>query len=285
MSILSANSQSEMRRGTPMKFKRVSLFYYSPTHTTQKIINEIAVGIGADPLKVLENNLTYPEYADSMLEVEPDDLVIIGAPVYAGRIAAEALARLAKIKFAGNPAVLVAVYGNRNYDDALIDLREIARSAGLRTVAAAAFVGEHSYSTKALPIARGRPDEDDKLNARSFGRKIYEKVQSLSAKGDLPELALPGTFPLPERRVIPPSFAETVTERCIQCGKCQTVCPTGAVYFKKGYQTHKELCTICCACLKACPRHARVIDSDHVQEWREKLASTCSTRKEPEIFI
>jgi flavodoxin len=97
-----------------MKFKRVSLFFYSPTQTTRTIVNEIAAGIGIDPLKVMENNLTYPEFADSLIEVEPDDLVVIGAPVYAGRIASEALKRLAKINFAGNPVVLVGGYGNRN---------------------------------------------------------------------------------------------------------------------------------------------------------------------------
>ncbi len=268
-----------------MKFRRVSMFYYSPTHTTQKIVNEIAAGIGIDPQKIMENNLTFPEFHNSMIEVEPEDLVVIGAPVYAGRIALPALKRFAEIRFSGNPVVLVAVYGNRNYDDALIDLREFALAAGLRPIAAAAFIGEHSYSTKAFPVAKGRPDIQDKQAARDFGRSIYEKVQSLSNKNPWSELALPGAFPLPERRVIPPSFAETVHENCIQCGHCQEICPAGAVYFKKGYQTHQDLCTICCACLKECPRHARVIKSEHVEKFREILATSCIERREPEIFI
>ncbi|NCB39728.1 MAG: 4Fe-4S ferredoxin [Erysipelotrichia bacterium] len=268
-----------------MKFKRVNLFYYSPTHTTQKIINEIAIGIGIDPLKQIENNLTYPEYADSIIEAEPDDLVVIGAPVYAGRIAIEALQRLSKIRFAGNPAVLVAVYGNRHYDDALIDLREMACAAGLRPVAAAAFIGEHSYSTRDFPVAKGRPDAEDKQAAREFGRKVYEKVQSLSTKTELPALALPGAFPLPERRVLPEAFAETIFEKCIECGRCEIVCPTGAVFFKKGYQTDVSKCTLCCACLKECPRKARVINSEHVQNIREALATKCNVRRLPEIFI
>lgn len=268
-----------------MKFKRVSLFFYSPTQTTRTIVNEIAAGIGIDPLKVMENNLTYPEFADSLIEVEPDDLVVIGAPVYAGRIASEALKRLAKINFAGNPVVLVAVYGNRNYDDALIDLREAAKSAGLHPIAAAAFIGEHSYSTKNYPIAKGRPDADDKQQARSFGQQIYKKVQSLSTKTPPAAPAIPGNFPLPERIVIPPSPAETIKANCIECGKCQTACPVGAVYYQKGYKTKEELCTACCACLKECPRHARVIRSEHVQKFREMLAADCANRRDPEIFI
>ncbi len=268
-----------------MKFERVSLFFYSPTGTTHKIASEIAAGTGTDPLKVIENNLTYPEFADSMVEVEPNDLVIIGAPVYAGRIASEALKRLATIKFAQNPAILLAVYGNRNYDDALIDLREAAKTAGLRPVAAAAFIGEHSYSTRKYPIAKGRPDDTDKQAARNFGSRVYEKIQSLADIVSLPELSLPGRFPLPDRIVIPPSPAETIVERCVECGKCQTACPTGAVYYQKGYKTKTELCTICCACLKACPHDARVIRSEHVQKFREMLATSCSNRREPEVFI
>ena len=141
-----------------MKFTRVNQFFYSPTHCTQKIVTSIGAGIGVDPLNLVENNFTYPEYADTVIAVEPNDLVIIGAPVYAGRIATTALERLKTIKFAGNLAVLVAVYGNRDYDDALIDLREAALSLGLRPIAAAAFIGEHSYSTRDFPIAKGRPD-------------------------------------------------------------------------------------------------------------------------------
>lgn len=268
-----------------MKIARVSLFYYSPTHTTEKIVNSIAGGLGIDPLKVIENNLTYPEYADTMVDVEEGDLVIIGAPVYAGQIAVEAHKRLEKIKFAGNPAVLVAVYGNRHFDDALIDLREMALSFGLKPLAAAAFIGEHSYSTRDFPIAKGRPDADDKQVAREFGAQIAAKMQTLKSLNDLVALKLPGTDPLPERRVIGPSHAETSPTKCNECGNCLTACPTGAIFYKKGYQTEASLCTVCCACVKACGRRARIIISEHIPKLRETLASSCAERKEPQIFI
>lgn len=268
-----------------MKIARVSLFYYSPTHTTEKIVNSIAAGLGVEPLKIIENNLTYPEYADTLVDVEADDLVIIGAPVYAGQIAIEAHKRLEKIKFAGNPVVLVAVYGNRHFDDALIDLREMASRLGLKPVAAAAFIGEHSYSTRDFPIAKGRPDAEDKQLAKDFGAQIAAKIQALKVLDDAPTLQLPGTDPLPERRVIGPSHAETAPTKCVECGACLTACPTGAIYFKKGYQTDAALCTICCACVKACKRRARIIISEHIPQLREMLASSCAERKEPQIFV
>lgn len=269
-----------------MKFKRIVQFYYSPTGTTQTIIGNIADGISSDPKFAISNNLTYPEYADSLVEVTPEDLVVIAAPVYAGRIAPEAKKRFENIQFANNLAVLVAVYGNRNYDDALIDLREMALGIGLRPIAAAAFIGEHSYSTRRDPIGFGRPDAADKEKAQNFGRQILAKVESLSPDSALAELKVPGNFPLPEPKTLPEVSAETVAERCTKCGACQTVCPTGAIYyFKKAIHTHKELCTLCYACVRECKQNARVIKSDHLRKIREWLLSICKERKEPEIFI
>jgi ferredoxin len=268
-----------------MDYRRLNLFFYSPTHTSQKIINSIATGIGIDPLKVIENNLTYPGYSDALVEVEAEDLVIIAAPVYAGQIAIEAEKRLSEIKFAGNPCVLVAVYGNRHYDDALICLREMAIKAGLHPIAATAFVGEHSYSTRDFPIAKGRPDAEDKIAAENFGKQIKEKMQNLNADFAKIDLNLPGTYPLPERRTIRDSHTETAPNKCIKCGECQTACPTGAIYFKNGYKTVAELCTVCCACVKVCKRRARIIISEHVPKFRTMLFEKCSERKEPEIFI
>ncbi len=268
-----------------MQINRINMCFYSPTGTTRQIISAIAAGTGVDPLKIIENNLTFPEHQDSIIEIEPDDLIILGGPVYAGQIAAEAHNRLEKIRFHNNPAVLVAVYGNRHYDDALIDFREMATRFGLRPIAAAAFIGEHSYSTRDFPVAKGRPDNDDKNAARDFGRQVSEKLSEYNTPGDFPDLKLPGTDPLPPRRQIGKSHAETAPNKCIKCGICETVCPTGAIYFKKGYQTDAERCTICCACVKACKRKARIIISEHIPALRQKLASEHSERRAPEFFF
>ncbi len=268
-----------------MQIKRIVAFYYSPTRTTARIIRKIATGTGIDPLKIIENDLTFPEHAQTLIDVEPEDLVIIGAPVYAGQIAIEAHKRLENIRFHGNQVVLVAVYGNRHYDDALIDLREMATRHGLFPVAAAAFIGEHSYSTRDFPIARGRPDEIDLAAATSFGSRVAEKISGLQTVDQTAGLQVPGTFPLPPRRVIPSSYVDTAPNKCIKCGVCESVCPTGAIYFAKGYKTDPQKCTVCCACVKACKRRARIIISEHVPMFREKLATECTERREPELFL
>ena len=78
-------------------------------------------------------------------------MTILSAPVYAGRLPIEAVRRLRRIKAGEAPAVVVVVYGNRAYEDALLELQDLAGEQGFRPIAAGAFIGEHSYSTTGSP--------------------------------------------------------------------------------------------------------------------------------------
>ena len=85
----------------------------------------------------------------------------IAVPVYAGRVAPIALQRIRRLKGENAPVVLVAVYGNRDYEDALVELRDETTCLGFTPLAAGAFIGEHSYSRPGMPVAEGRPDAND----------------------------------------------------------------------------------------------------------------------------
>jgi hypothetical protein len=49
--------------------------------------------------------------------------------VYAGRISADAKFRLQRIKANNTQAVIVVMYGNREYEDALLELNDIVVNA------------------------------------------------------------------------------------------------------------------------------------------------------------
>lgn len=51
--------------------------------------------------------------------------------------------------------MLVSVYGNRAYEDALLEMFDIAKDSRFILITASAFIGEHSYSTKSLKITQG----------------------------------------------------------------------------------------------------------------------------------
>jgi hypothetical protein len=119
-------------------------------------------------------------------------------PVHAGRVPALAVERMRAIKGMGRPAVLVTVYGNRAFDDALLELRDLATELEFVPVAGAAFIGQHSFSTPEFPVAQGRPDMADRDRAAAFGRHVRDKLAGISNEAELrnlPELRVPGNFP------------------------------------------------------------------------------------------
>lgn len=132
----------------------IQLIYFSPTHTSLKVATAIAEGTNIPVSK--EIDLTYP-VGDADILVE-NRLTIIAVPTYAGRVAPTAIERLQKLKAHETPAIIIVLYGNRDYEDALIELRDQVKTQGFIPIAGGAFIGEHSYSTEQFPTAAGRPD-------------------------------------------------------------------------------------------------------------------------------
>ncbi len=140
-----------------MEPQSTRLIAFSPTGTTRAVIREVGLGLG---LPTCELDLTRPSVSETTLSAS--ERVVVGVPVWAGRVPAIARERLARVRGAGNPAVLIACYGNRAFDDALVELWDLANEQGLVPMAAAAFVCEHSFSSPATPhrrrqTRRGRP--------------------------------------------------------------------------------------------------------------------------------
>lgn len=266
-----------------MDVKQVRLIYFSPTGTTRKVLESIAQGFAA--AEVGQVDLTLP--AGAMQAVPPisaTELVILGAPVYGGRLPAEAIDRFRRLTADRTPAVVVVVYGNREFEDALLELKDLARELGFVPVAAGAFIGEHSFARPDLPIANGRPDRRDDQLARDFGAKISKKLMTLPQPiGEL-DLAVPGRFPY--QGGVRPLIVTPVTtaETCTLCGTCAAVCPTAAVTVQESVTTAGERCIRCSACIKSCPADARSWQDGTMNTIAGWLHEHCATRKEPEIF-
>lgn len=255
----------------------LQLIYFSPTETTRKIVAAIASGFSAE--QVNSYDLTLVREAEG--KQFQDGVAIIGIPVYAGRVPEVCLQRLAKFSAAGIPAVLVALYGNRAYEDALVELRDVASAAGFKVVAAGAFVGEHSYSTAEQPIAAGRPDRSDLDKAEIFGQQIAQKL----AAGSLEEPKIAGDVPYRERVPLGGISPVTDSATCTLCGTCAKVCPTFVVEVGSQVLTEAENCVMCCACVKQCPTDARRMVHPVIQERRALLLKNCQQRKESSLFL
>ncbi len=259
------------------KIPPIHLVYFSPTRTSAKVGWAIAQALCGT--KYRETDMTYPRELQTIPVIHPDSIVIFAAPVYAGRIPPVALQRFRRIKGTKNYSILVVVYGNRAYEDALLELRDEAVRMGFIPIAAGAFIGEHSFSTPEMPVAPGRPDLNDLQVAAHFGKDILQKIQRKSLEFPF---SVPGNRPYREMG----SSAVTVPvseEGCTGCEGCFPVCPTQAMFRNKvGYvQTNPDACIQCCACVRACPSGIRRFHSP----FKAYLYEHCTARQEIELFL
>lgn len=256
------------------------LIAFSPTGTTRTVIGAVAEGIGA-PASAFD--LTLPDIHTPA----PGEIAVIGTPVYAGRVPETAAVRLRRhVRGMGRPAVLVVVYGNRAFEDALLELRDLALELGFVPVAGAAFIGEHSFSTPQWPVAEGRPDAADRDKAIAFGRSVRDLLDRISHPDDLRPLKVPGN--LPYRQGVQPSniCPETDARICVLCGECARFCPSGAITLTEdSVLTEGALCLRCCACTRVCPAGARVMRHEKILEFGRMLSTQYAQRREPEFFL
>jgi ferredoxin len=266
-----------------MQINSAKLIYFSPTGTTRKIIDGIAQGVRIDSVEHVD--LTSPDPKNRKIYEMHEEIAIIGSPVYGGRLPADMISRLRRFRGNDTPAVIVVVYGNRAYEDALLELRDLVSELGFHPIAAGAFIGEHSYSNNATPIAVGRPDAEDLRKAKVFGNKIHEKVKKITSLDEISLLRVPGNSPYKELQMLSNIAPVTQQTECALCGECMEVCPTAAITVGETVVTDPSLCIRCCACVKACPTGARAMIDQRMRQIAEKLSITCHERKEPETYM
>ncbi len=257
--------------------QNIHLIYFSPTGTTRKTVTAIAQGLGTG--KVVHHDLTRVREG---IELALDEgIAVIGFPVYAGRVPELFLQRIERLQGAGVPAVVVAIYGNRAFEDALLEMADVCRAKGLTVTAAAAFIGEHSYATLSQPVALGRPDRDDLDRAIEFGTFASRAAADTSIRGP----QIPGNSPYKERPPLGGAAPDTDAGLCTLCGACAGVCPTFVIQVGDAVRTDAAGCIKCCACTRVCPAGARTMNHPSVVERRQMLVDNCSRRKDPEFFL
>lgn len=241
---------------------------FSPTGGTAAVANALTDGQIVD--------LTDRSRDFSAVALTAEDVAVIAVPSYAGRVPKTAAARLAEVQGGGARAVLVCVYGNRAYEDTLVELADLAEAAGFRVAAGIAALAEHSI---ARSYAAGRPDAADKAELHTFWETIEAKLRA----GDDTAPALPGNRPYEPLAVH--SMVPHTAKRCIDCGRCAAACPVGAIDAADPRRTDADLCIGCMRCVALCPVQARQIDPDALAALTARLAPLCAGHKENELFL
>jgi ferredoxin len=265
-----------------MIIRSLKLAYFSPTGTTRAVLEATARGLGL-PLQPVD--LTLPAARLSPLLAGDDELLVLGVPVYMGRVPDLLSDWFQSLRLHRTPAVCVVVYGNRAYENALLELRDLVVARGGVPLAAAAFIGEHSFSSPELPASAGRPDKSDLQQAEAFGRRIAERLNATAGVACGHQLTVPGALPYGGVTKLWDVDFIAVGEGCVQCGTCASHCPTAAIDATNSASVDIVKCITCCACIKVCPTQSRTKKPGPVLDASRRLHTLFPQPKLPELFF
>ena len=254
---------------------KVSQIVFSPTGGTEKIAEVLTEAWG---LPVTKIDLSNAETDYSSIRLEKDDIAVIAVPSYGGRVPGLAAQRISGIHGDHTPCVIVCVYGNRAYEDTLVELNDVAEQSGFKVIAAIAAVAEHSIMHQ---YAAGRPDTEDKIELNSFAKKILEKINSDFTK--FPALQIPGNRPY--KKAGGAALVPKAGNDCTNCGLCAKQCPAQAISKENLKTADSKKCISCMRCVAQCPHSARKVNGAMVSVAALAIKKACSVRKGNELYI
>lgn len=246
---------------------------FSPTGGTKKVSGFLDKALNNNPVHI---DLCDRNFDFHQISLSGDDIALVAVPSYNGRVPAPAAERLSRIQGNGAKAIIVSVYGNRAYEDTLVELQDLVQQAGCTVVAAVAAIAEHSIAHK---YATNRPDKDDEAQLKEFAGKITEKLD----KGDATTPALPGNRPY--KKAGGAGIVPKTTKACTQCGLCASQCPVGAIDSHNASKVDKKVCISCMRCISVCPHHAKKVNGLLIALVNMMLKKACSVRKPCELYL
>lgn len=250
---------------------KIMKLVFSPTGGTEKVADIIAKKLGDEIEKI---DLAVQDFCAEKAVIDCDACVI-AVPVIGGRAASAAIERISALKGSGAKAILVAVYGNREFEDALVELQDAAEKAGFVPLAGISAIAEHSILRK---FAANRPDADDKNQLEAFADKIKAVLS-----GPQKPLELPGNRPYKEFKG---SAVKPVSnENCVSCGLCAANCPVSAIPVVNPCETDLEKCISCMRCIEFCPNGGRKVADAVLANVDALLTKVASERKENKLYI
>ena len=241
---------------------------FSPTGGTEKVAHMLGGHWSESTIKI---DLSDAKTDFTQCSIDQEDQVLIAMPSFGGRAPAVAIERLKKITGNGAKCTLVCVYGNRAYEDTLVEMEDAAKESGFQVVAAVAAVAEHSIMHQ---YAAGRPDASDKKQLEQFAEQIAGKTEAV--------VSIPGNRPY--KKAGGAGLVPKAGQSCTKCGLCAASCPVQAID-PANFTADAKKCISCMRCVKQCPEKARSVNGAIVSIAAMAIKKACSVRKENELYM
>ena len=241
---------------------------FSPTGGTEKVAHIIGKRWSGNPTIIDLSNAT-TDFGKSAITEQ--DMVLIAMPSFGGRAPAVAIERLKQIAGNGAKCALVCVYGNRAYEDTLVEMEDAAKGCGFQVIAAIAAVAEHSIMPQ---YAANRPDASDHKQLTDYADQIVKKAGIASS--------IPGNRPY--KKAGGAGLVPKPNKSCVKCGTCAVACPVRAID-PVNFSANSKACISCMRCMKQCPINARKVNGLMVSVAALAIKKACSVKKENELFL
>lgn len=255
-----------------MNISNATVIYFTGTDTTKQYSESFAQAI---PYETTLHSLRYDK--PILKKFSHDELLVLAGPVFGGYLPSFVWEQLSNVTGSDTPVVLLAVYGARDYDNALLEMQTKLKEKGFITIGAAALVARHSIATS---IAANRPDNQDKKQVQDFAKEIAQRLEDLQSIENAPEFQFKGNLDgHPAKNPAP-----VVTDKCTECGICAYECPVGAIPEDKPNTTDETKCISCMRCIEYCSFEARHAPDAILQRVESFLADKADPTKPNEFF-
>lgn len=260
-----------------MKLNKITKICFSPTGSTKRVLELIE----EENLNIEGEFIDVTNYSSEIKEkiYSSDNLIIVGFPVYSGRVPQVFIEKLKEIQGNNTPYVIVGTYGNREYDDAILEMKNLLDNKGFKLVGAVAIVTEHSIVRK---IATGRPNEEDIKKIKCFSQELFNKLNSINNVLD-ENIKVNGNEEYREMKNVP--FKPHMTSKCVGCGLCSTSCPVNAISKENLKLVNKEKCISCMRCISICPKKARKLYKYEEFLAKKGIEKKCIEYKNIEVWL